>query len=85
MKLFSFPEPEEYLMSAHLPLDKMSVAEKLEAMETIWASLCSNPAEIPSPEWHEKVLAERKRRLESGAATVSDWSEAKKRLQDLDR
>ena len=67
----------------NLPLDAMSIAEKLEAMEAIWASLCSRPGDVASPAWHEDVLAERKKRLESGEATVSDWGEAKKRLQDL--
>jgi len=70
-------------MSIELPLDRMSVAEKLAAMEAIWASLCSRPVDVESPEWHEKVLADRTKRLESGEATVSEWSEAKKRLQNL--
>jgi len=72
-------------MSIDLPLDKMSVAEKLATMEAIWASLCNRPADVQSPEWHEKVLAERTRRLESGEATVSRWDEAKQRLRDLGR
>ena len=67
----------------NLPLDTMSTAEKLEAMEAIWASLCSDPEAVASPAWHQDVLAERKKRLESGQATVSDWRDAKKRLQDL--
>lgn len=70
-------------MSIELPLETMSVAEKLAAMETIWASLCSRPIDVTSPAWHEKVLAARDSRLKSGEATVSDWSEAKKRLQEL--
>lgn len=76
---------ETMKMSIELPLDTMSVAEKLEAMEAIWASLCSNPSDLSSPEWHEKILSERRQRLATGQATVSDWSEAKQRLQDLGR
>lgn len=72
-------------MMIDLPLDTMSVSEKLEAMEAIWTSLCSRPGDVASPAWHEDVLADRKKRLESGEATVSDWAEAKKRLQDLGR
>jgi hypothetical protein len=72
-------------MPIEIPLDQMSVAEKLQAMEAIWNSLCVRPEDVPSPEWHGRVPAERKRRLESGEATVSDWSDAKKRLQDLGR
>ena len=72
-------------MSTNLPLDQMTVAEKLEAMEAIWESLCRNPVNVSSPEWHGEVLAERRRRLASGETTLSDWNEAKKRLQSLGR
>jgi hypothetical protein len=70
-------------MSINLPLESMSVAEKLQVMESVWASLCKQPADVESPEWHAAILAERTRRLESGEATVSPWSEAKCRLQEL--
>lgn len=69
-------------MSIDLPLEHMSVGEKLATMEAIWASLCSNPVDVNSPAWHEKVLADRANRLKSGEASVSDWGEAKRRLQD---
>ncbi len=72
-------------MSTNLPLDQMTVAEKLEAMEAIWSSLCRNPPDVNSPEWHKEILAERRRRLASGETTLSDWSEAKNRLQGLGR
>ena len=72
-------------MPVELPLDQMSVGEKLATMEAIWASLCHRPVDLDSPEWHEKVLADRTKRLESGQTTVCEWSEAKKRLQDLGR
>ena len=72
-------------MAIEIPLDTMSVAEKIQALEAIWASLCVNPADVSSPEWHKEVLEDRRQRLASGDATVSDWSEAKRRLQDLGR
>ncbi|WP_430453422.1 addiction module protein [Rhodopirellula europaea] len=64
-------------MSIKIPLDSMSVADK---METIWSSLCQNSGDVQSPEWHKDVLAERARRLASGEATVSTWSDARARL-----
>ncbi|MCO6458179.1 MAG: addiction module protein [Pirellulaceae bacterium] len=72
-------------MSHNLALDQMTVAERLAALEAIWASLCRNPVDVISPGWHEEVLAERRRRLASGATTLSDWCEAKERLQGLGR
>lgn len=70
-------------MAIDLHLETMSVAEKLEAMEAIWASLCREPADFTSPTWHAEVLAERRRRLAAGEATVSDWTAAKARLLNL--
>ena len=70
-------------MSIDVSLESMSVADKLQLMETVWASLCQNPGDVQSPQWHEQVLAERTRRLENGEAAVSPWSDAKARLLKL--
>ncbi len=72
-------------MSIELPLDSMSVAEKVQLMEAIWASLRQTPSDIESPEWHREVLAERTRSLERGEASVSQWPDAKARLMNLDQ
>jgi hypothetical protein len=66
-------------MKAALPLNDMSTAEKLEAMELIWADL-KVPEEI-IPGWHKDVLAEREKRLASGTERVLDWEEAKRQLR----
>jgi hypothetical protein len=68
-------------MSIDLPLDSMSTSQKLEILEAVWASLCRNPSDVESPAWHAAVLTQRKRRLESGEATVSDWESAKQRIR----
>jgi len=70
-------------MSSDLPLESMTTAQKLEVLETLWASLRGNPSEVASPEWHGAILADRQRRLESGEATVSDWESAKKRIREF--
>lgn len=67
-------------MSVEIPLDTMSVSEKVQLLETVWGSLCSKRGDVQSPEWHREVLEVRKQRLESGQATVCPWDEAKARL-----
>lgn len=64
-------------------LDALSVPEKVRLLEQVWQSLCSQPAEIPSPGWHAVVLRERARRLADGEAVRLPWSEAKAHLQRL--
>ena len=72
-------------MSVELPIDTLSVSEKVRSLERVWDSLCSESGDVRSPEWHREVLETRKRRLEEGRATVSSWSEAKARLLDAGR
>ncbi|HEX7618848.1 MAG TPA: addiction module protein [Verrucomicrobiae bacterium] len=69
-------------MEATLPLDKMSVVEKLRAMEMLWADLSRNEADLESPAWHEDVLRDREARIKSGKESFMDWETAKKQLRD---
>ena len=69
-------------MSANLPLNEMSLEEKLQAMEALWEDLSREPNHIQSPSWHEDVLKETERRVESGETTFSDWEKAKVSVRD---
>jgi hypothetical protein len=40
----------------------MSVEEKLQLLEAVWANLNLVPAELKSPGWHEEALEETERR-----------------------
>ncbi|MCI0559387.1 MAG: addiction module protein [Nitrososphaera sp.] len=64
-------------MSVTLPLEKMSVAEKVQMMELIWDSLCREAGGIESPPWHQEILARREKALESGDDKLEDWNKAK--------
>ena len=68
-------------MKAELPLAQMTVAEKLQAMEVLWADLSERAADEAVPAWHAEVLAERERRLAAGEERVLDWGEAKRQLR----
>lgn len=72
-------------MEAALPLDRMTVDEKLRALERIWQDLCRNEAAIPSPQWHLDVLEARESRLKEGREPFTDWEEAKRRIRDSTR
>lgn len=60
-----------------LPLNEMSVEEKLQTMEALWQSLAVDSKAIESPAWHEEELRERERLIESGEAKFIDWEKAK--------
>ncbi len=63
-------------MSINLPLDNMTLADKLEAMETLWADISRRPADLPSPDWHKDILNERRRLVAEGKLKFLDWDTA---------
>ena len=68
-------------MSFRIPLDTMTIDEKLRVMEEIWADLRSKPDNIPSPDWHRDVLNARERKHTDGSITYNDWTAAKERIR----
>lgn len=69
-------------MASTLPLEKMSVEEKLQAMELLWDDLCSKAAGVSSPEWHEDVLTERDAVQKRGDDEFEDWEAAKRNIRN---
>jgi Putative addiction module component len=58
----------------------MSPSERVEAMELLWESFSKEGIDYPSPDWHDKVLAERSEMIESGNATWLTVNELQARL-----
>ena len=61
-------------------IEHMSLQERLQAMELLWRSLAQTPENVPSPDWHGDVLAERVARLEEGKAEWLTIAQLKERL-----
>ena len=69
-------------MEVTLPLDKMTISEKLRALEEIWDDLCRGAEEIPSPAWHADVLRAREKRIKKQSAPFTDWADAKSEIRN---
>ena len=69
-------------MSIDLPLSKMTLADKLEVMELLWADISRQPAELPSPAWHREILDERRRLVAEGKLRFLDWETALTELRE---
>jgi putative addiction module component (TIGR02574 family) len=63
-----------------LEIERMTLAERLQAMELLWRSLSAEPAKLESPSWHKKVLAKRLAKIESGKGEFLTVAQLKKRL-----
>lgn len=68
-------------MDASLPLDEMTVEEKLRAMEAIWRSLSKLEDQVPVPDWHKQVLDERQWQIDAGEAAFVSLEEMKERVR----
>ena len=69
-------------MHLNIPLKQMSVEEKLQAIEEIWADLASTPETVPSPTWHADVLQVREERIAEGWTQFLDIEDAKKAVHE---
>jgi len=69
-------------MELILPLDQMTVEEKLRALERIWEDLCRSEADLPSPPWHRDVMEAREMRVRQGSEPFTDWEAAKRRIRE---
>jgi hypothetical protein len=69
-------------MVQKIQLNKMTISDKLRALEDIWDDLQRTPEEIPSPAWHADVLRARKKRIREGKSQFNDWPEAKCRIRE---
>ena len=65
-----------------LPIENLSVADKLLLMERLWTDLSRRPTDIPSPDWHGDVLAEREAAVREGRTALVEWNDAKDRLRE---
>jgi hypothetical protein len=54
-----------------LPLDQLTVEEKLKAIEMLWDDLCRNEKQIPVADWQKELLDERQRQIGKGDAKSS--------------
>jgi hypothetical protein len=69
-------------MHLAIPLQHMTTAEKLQAIEEIWADLSRESESVPSPAWHGDVLRARERRIADGTARFLGIAEAKKAVRE---
>jgi len=64
-------------MPIKLPLEQMTVKEKLAIMELLWEDLARTPGAIESPRWHKTVLDKRS----ASTGHFTDWEKAKTRIR----
>jgi hypothetical protein len=69
-------------MAFTLPLDKMTISEKLAAMELLWADLSHLNENVPPFSWHGRILKDREKLISQDKASFSNLNEARQRIQE---
>lgn len=72
-------------MNVQLPpltdLAQLSVDERLELLEIVWASLEELPeGAVPSPDWHKAEVEARLAALDQGTSVGAPWAEVRERI-----
>jgi len=77
-KLFrGYSRKERLKMSQALPLpppgfDALTADEQIDYLQSLWDRIAAHAEQVPVPDWHRKVLAERLASLE----TISDYGKS---------
>ena len=69
-------------MTVEIPVEQMSVEEKLRAMKLLWENLRQDEKDVPVPQWHRNLLDERDKLVAEGKARFEDWETAKAWIAD---
>ena len=65
-------------------IERMSVTERLQVMDQLWDFLTRDGDEVPSPAWHQDVLADRKARAQRGEAKFLALDQLRSHLRSSD-
>ena len=61
-------------------VNQMTVTEKLQLIQEIWASIPDDSSELPLPEEHARILSERLKVRRENPGRGEPWDIVKKRL-----
>jgi putative addiction module component (TIGR02574 family) len=78
-------------MSQSLPMpppgfDALTVEEQIDYVQSLWDHIAAHPEQVPVPDWHRQVLAERMASYEANPTEGKRWEEFEKEvIQELKR
>jgi putative addiction module component (TIGR02574 family) len=72
-------------MSQALPLpppgfETLSVEEQIDYVQSLWDHIAARPEDVPVPDWHREILAERLAAYDANKDQGKDWEGFEKDL-----
>lgn len=73
-------------MSQALPLpppgfDALSIDEQIDYVQSLWDHIAARPEDVPVPDWHKEILAERLAAHRADDGKGREWDEIEKDLR----
>ncbi len=65
-----------------LPLESMTVAEKMDVIDRIMDDLSRNSSRVPVIEWHGEMLKQRAEAMENGSDRFISLEDAEARIRE---
>jgi putative addiction module component (TIGR02574 family) len=69
------------IMLTQVDIERMTIPQRMEVIDRLWASIVQSGEDVPSPAWHEDVLKERVAHVKSGKAKFYTLEEARQKLR----
>lgn len=74
-------------MSQTLPVpppgfEALSLEEQIDYVQSLWDHIAARPDEVPVPDWHRQVLAERLASYDTSAVAGKTWEELDQELTE---
>jgi putative addiction module component (TIGR02574 family) len=60
--------------------EQLPVEEKIAYVQALWDLIAREPGDVPVPEWHRAVIAERLGEARSSSTSARPWSEVRAAL-----
>ncbi len=61
--------------------DDLTPEEKIAYVESLWNRIAAKEEDVPVPDWHREVLAQRLKELRDGDVESRPWSEVRADIQ----
>ena len=59
---------------------KLSKAEQIDYVQSLWDHIAAKPEDVPIPDWHREILAERRASYRANEDQGREWEEVERDL-----
>ena len=65
--------------------DALTVEEQIDYVQSLWDHIAAHPDQVPVPDWHKEILAERLAAYRTNPSEGKTWEEFEEKIRKLTR